>query len=75
MALSWRCLTRAGPGRGVRINIPYNSASGPRSVIRKSAKHQYETTRSFLGQVKVQVTKGHQMSNFAVFNIFLQIGS
>ena len=29
----------------------------------------------FLGQVKGQVTRGHQRSNFAYFNIFRQTGA
>ena len=51
-------------------------------VATRGKRHSKERQKSwgncfghFLGQVKGQVTRGHQRSNFVDFNIFLQIGT
>ena len=48
-------------------------------VETRGKRHSKERKKSalviFLGQVKGQVTRGHQRSNFVDFNIFLQIGT
>ena len=78
-----RQLTRDGPllrderaGPGGCLPPPSNSAPGPfsdthKAAIKRASKIMTKLLRSFLGQV----TSGHQRSNFAGFNIFLQIGS
>ena len=69
---------RARPGGGV-WTLPSNSAPVMQghavSGIRKSQKSWWNDFGHFLDQVKGQVTRGHQKSNFADLNIFLQIGT
>ena len=64
---------RAGPG--VFDPLPLTRLLG--HVVTRGKRHSKEHKKSFincfrnsLGQVNVQVTKGHQRSNFADFNIF-----
>ena len=43
--------------------------------VRKSVKNNDEMTSVVLGQVKGQVTRGHQRSDFAYFDNFRQTGA
>ena len=82
-------LTRAGPLLGAERAGPRGCLNTPTRLTRLlghvatcGKRHSKERQKSwrnwfshFLGQVKGQVTRGHQRSNFAVFNIFLQSGT
>ena len=48
-----------------------NSAPGPSTRLKRHSKERQKSRRNwfFFGQVKGQVTRSHQKSNFAVFNI------
>ena len=82
-------LTRAGPLLGAERAGPggecFNTPRLTRllgHLVTCGKRHSKERKKSwrncfghFLGQVKGQVTRGHQRSNFVNFNIFLQIGT
>ena len=69
------------PTGGVVENPPPSiSAPGPRSdtqqaAFERASKIMTKLLRHFLGQVKGQVTRGHQKLNLAYFYIFRQTGA